>query len=764
MTRRRKVSLVAGLMVMGLCGLAGPALADDAAGGAPDAAGQSTEEKRALDVVHVTAQKRSEAANAVPISMEVVSPQDLKASHMTRLEDVIAATPNATFSTGQVGGSLSPFFSIRGVGSAEIETDPSVGVFVDGVPLTLTHGYLNNLLDVEQVEVLRGPQGTLYGRNTLGGAINVTSKKADPSKQEGYITIGAGNYEHYRTEVMSNMPLWDGKAAVRVAFGYNQTGHVWENYEGGNLGKQNNYQGRLSWFMMLGEKTSVDFSSDIQKQYRNDSARMSKTDYDDGNRTFNWDGSSGGDISSGGAKLEVNHDFDSGYKLTSLTGYRSTAMNYKQAYGPKGYFDKWDAYHNNMLGFTNFQFKKYGSFNESFGQISQELRLASPENEAFKYVAGVYGDFNRADRLNSQTNAWDKGSPWLPSTLADDHGSVDLRGQQNAWSVAAFGNASYDFNQFWQVFGGVRVGYDKKEYEFNASSNLGDAYLKEYWESPGNTIIKNYDGEWDKLYWMPRGGIKYSFDEFNNVYFSVSTGYKAGGFNTSLFYNKPAFKYDEETTVNYELGMKNTFYDGRITLNTALFYIDWRDQQVLAYDSSTNMTPIINAPQSRSYGFEADLAGKFDNGIHASIGVGYADATYVDFENAPATAGGRTINASGNQQQYHSKFTGRSTLGYEYELPWDKLVAGIDLTFRYRSNYYYDIENRLEQAGYGTFDLNIGVKNDKYEVNLWGRNLLNQAATASQFYVNAMNSSYDQNTLVTLIDPMMFGVDFTLKF
>ena len=170
MTRRRKVSLVAGLMVMGLCGLAGPALADDAAGGAPDAAGQGTEEKRALDVVHVTAQKRSEAENAVPISMEVVSPQDLKASHMTRLEDVIAATPNATFSTGQVGGSLSPFFSIRGVGSAEIETDPSVGVFVDGVPLTLTHGYLNNLLDVEQVEVLRGPQGTLYGRNTLGGA------------------------------------------------------------------------------------------------------------------------------------------------------------------------------------------------------------------------------------------------------------------------------------------------------------------------------------------------------------------------------------------------------------------------------------------------------------------------------------------------------------------------------------------------------------------------------------------------------------------
>jgi len=552
-----------GLFTMLLQVFSMPAIADEGAE-------SKAEDKTALDVVHVTAQKRSEAENAVPISLEVVSPVDLKASHMTRLEDVVASTPNAMFSMGMTGGSLSPYINIRGVGSTEIETDPSVGVFIDGVPLTLTHGYLNNLLDVEQVEIMRGPQGTLFGRNTLGGAVNVTSKKADPSKTEGYITIGAGNYEHYRTEVMANVPLWDGKAAVRAAFGYNQAGHVWENDEDGNLGKQNNYQGRLSWFMMLGEKTSVDFSADLQKQYRNDSARMSKFDYDDGNRTFNWDGPSGGDIASGGAKLEINHDFDSGYKLTSLTGYRSMSMDFNQAYGPKGYFDKWNAYHNSMLGFSNFQFKKTGKFNESFGQISQELRLASPENDAFKYVAGLYTDFNRADRLNSQINAWDQGSPFLPSTLASDHGSINLRGQQNAWSVAAFANASYDFNPHWQVFGGVRVGYDKKEYEFKASSNLGDAYLKEYWESPGNTVVKNYDGEWEKLYWMPRGGIKYSFDEFNNIYFSVSTGYKAGGFNTSLFYNEPAFKYDEETTVNYELGMKNTFYDGRITLKEAL--------------------------------------------------------------------------------------------------------------------------------------------------------------------------------------------------
>ena len=91
-------------------------------------------------------------------------------------------------------------------------------------------------------------------------------------------------------------------------------------------------------------------------------------------------------------------------------------------------------------------------------------------------------------------------------------------------------------------------------------------------------------------------------------------------------------------------------------------------------------------------------------------------------------------------------------------------MASVDLTFRYRSSYYYDIENKLEQEGYGTFDMNIGVGNDSYEVNLWGRNLLNQAATASQTYMNGMHATHDQNTVVSLIDPLMFGINFTKKF
>ncbi|MGV6996325.1 TonB-dependent receptor [Desulfovibrio sp. QI0430] len=762
MTRRRKVSLVAGLMVMGLCGLAGPALADDAAGGAPDAAGQSTEEKRALDVVHVTAQKRSEAENAVPISMEVTTPEEMRADHITNVENLVSSTPNASMGTGATGSAMSAYISIRGIGSTISETDPAVGMFLDGIPLSQIHNYMGNLLDVEQVEVLRGPQGTLYGRNTLGGAININSKKPDPSKYEGHVTIGVGNKEQFRSEVVGNAPLWDGKAAVRAAFAYDQVGHVWDNDQGGNVGKQNNYQGRLSWFMMLGENTTLDLSADIQKQYRNDGAVMTMDDYNNDQRHYNVSSPLGGSNNSGGVRAELNHDFDSGYKLTSLTGYRSSAMNYKGNYGPVGFFNNVSAMYN-AFGFTNFQFRDHGTYGESFGQISQELRLTSPDKAAFKYVTGVYADYNRTDVTNSITNKWDAGSVWFPWSMNDNHADLELRGQQNGWSVAAFGDGSYDFDEHWQVFGGARVGYDKKTYEFKASSNLGEDYIAGFWDGPGLKMVREYDGTWDNIYFTPKGGIKYNFNEFNNVYFSVSRGYKSGGFSTSLFYNKPGFKYDEETTINYELGMKNMFLDGRISLDTSLFYVDWRDQQVLAYDSSTGITGIINAPQSRSYGFETSLKGKFDNGIHVGIGVGYADATYVDFKNAPGTYGG-SIDASGKQQQYHSKFTGRANAGYEFALPWDNLVATFDAIYRYRSKYYFDVENRIEQEGYGTVDASFTVGNDSYEVNLWGRNLLNQGALASASYMNARNSTYDQNTVVSLIDPLMFGINFTKKF
>ena len=199
-------------MLLLLAALAAPATAFAEESG-------SAEGEKPLAVINVTAQKRTEAENTVPISLDI-------------------ATPDQMMGRGNSGSAYTTYLGIRGVGSSEIETDPSVGVFLDGVPLSLVHNYMSNLLDVEQIEVMRGPQGTLYGRNTLGGAININSKKADPTKYEGYFSIGGGNKEQFKTEVVGNFPLLDGRAALRGAFAYDHVGSVWDNRAGNNeIGK-----------------------------------------------------------------------------------------------------------------------------------------------------------------------------------------------------------------------------------------------------------------------------------------------------------------------------------------------------------------------------------------------------------------------------------------------------------------------------------------------------------------------------------------------
>lgn len=742
-------------------------LADGMALAAPEdeAAEAGNDPAVILPGIVVTAQKRQETLIDVPMSVNVTTPEDLKVQHITRVEDALATTPNVMFAPGLMGGSLQPYFSIRGVGTTDAEPDPSIGIYLDGVSLTNVHGFLGNLLDIERMEVLRGPQGTLYGRGALGGAINIITRKPDPSKTEASITIGGGSHEQARTEIMANAPIWDGKAAIRAAFGFNHIGKVWDNNYDKTIGKQDNYQGRLSWFMQLSDSTTVDFSADLQKSYRYDNGRMTLSDYRNDSKTYNWDTPTGGPITSGGVRMELNHEFTDGHKLTWLTAYRSLAMDYTQGYGPHDYFGDTNAMYDMMYGTQGYNHRHHGTLVESFGQISQEIRLASPDDQAFKYVVGVYADHNATDRFNNQYSGWEAGSPFLPYTLESDHADAYLRGKTRSYSVALFGNASYDFDEHWQIFAGVRVGYDQKDFNFEAGSNSSYIDLMLDYMPTTAPLIRNYEDTWSKAYWMPRAGIKYSFNENHNVYFSFSTGYKAGGFNTTLSYGKPNFKYDDERTYNYELGMKNSFFDGRLAFNTALFYIDWQDQQVLSYDPQFQTNPIVNVPHSRSYGFEFEATGRLDNGLHASIGLGYADASYVDFDKAPATKGG-SIDASGNQQQYHSKFTGKANVGYSHDLPWYDLVAAVDVTYRYRSSYYYDVENDLKQNGYGTFDANISIGNERFELNLWGKNLLNQGATSSKFYVNrgSVDTSYAHNVLVTRIDPFMCGLDITFKF
>ena len=706
-----------------------------------------------LDTISVTAQKRSETAQDVPVSMDVRTDKDLQQRHLTDTKEVISSSPNAQMGGGNSGAAYTPYVAIRGVGSSEIDSDPSVGMFVDGVPMTDAQSYTSGLLDVERVEIMRGPQGTLYGRNTLGGSINMITRKPDASQTEGRLQVDVGNFGQTRTEMMVNTPINQGESAVRAAIavddhpGYTEN----DNPAGKDSNSHENYHGRLGVMTTLGDRTTVLLSTEGQRQKLRDGGTMTKSDFDAGRDSINIENDFHGELQSIGGRAEVNHELGSGATVTSITALRRQDTEYEGRTSPASYFSS-VATQMAGIGVTGYTHRANNTFDADFTQVSQELRLASPDQGPFKYVFGLYGDASRGQREYSATNTWATNA-----TLTGTGVTLAMNGTTDSRSLATFADGSYALTDRWEVFGGMRLGYDSKDFKYRMTHD--NASYVGMMFTGANTLLSTYEGSQDSTYATPRAGVKYHLDTDNNVYASVSQGYKSGGFNASmLFANAVASaQYKSEHLTNYELGMKNSLLGGHLSLESALFYIDWENQQVLSYDATTGATPIVNAPRSRSLGGEMSVRANLGGGWHLGGGIGYADATYVDFKGAPKTGGGGSFDASGKQQQYHSKLTGNAELGYGWDIGIADLKGSAVAGYKYRSKQYFDIQNTMAQDGFGTVDARIGAENDSYGLYLWGRNL-----TDERYMASAVNYGY--GALVTQGEPLTFGTTGIVKF
>ncbi len=706
-----------------------------------------------LGTVNVTAEKRDEQANDVPISLDVKTSDDLQRNQLFSTPDVISSSVNASFGGGTTGAAYTPYVAIRGVGSAEIDSDPSIGLFVDGLPMTDLQSYTSGLLDVEQVEILRGPQGTLYGRNTLGGSINVNTNKPDPSTVSGRVQVDAGTRGQVRTELVGNAPINTGESAIRFAFAFdNDPGYIEnKNANGTDAGAHENYQGRIGVLTSLNDSTVLQLSVDGQQQSLRDGGVQYLSEYEAGRDTVNVEDNFHGKLKSMGARAELTHDLPSGALLTSLTGVRHQETNYSGQVGPSSYFD---ATNTQLRGFgvTNYRHRTDNPYDSDFDQISQEFRYTSPEGEALKYVVGVYGEASSTNRVYGIESQWDN------NVLLTGNGvAISMESNTDSQSLAAFGDGSYQINEDWEAFGGLRIGLDHKDFDYTMTSTNA-SYMALLFTGT-SALLDSYQGSMTKAYTTPRAGVRYIIDDGNNIYTSVSQGYKSGGFNAStLFANgSTPVEYKSEHLTNYELGMKNSLFGGKLSLASALFFIDWRNQQVLTYDATTAASPIVNASSSRSYGAEVSGNADLGDGWSVSAAVGYSDATYEKFQSAPLTGGGGSFDASGNDQQYHSKFTGNVAVGYSWDLNIDDLKASANLGYNYRSSFYFDVQNTLKQDGYGTVEARIGAENDRYGLYVWGHNL-----TDERYLTSAVN--YGAGALAGQGESLAIGMTGTAKF
>lgn len=702
---------------------------------------QEVAEETVLKPIIVTAQKRTAESKDVPASIVVETGEALSLRKTKRREDAIAAEPNAQ--TGAVTAKLyTSFTAIRGVGSALIESDPSVGVYVDGVGIGNAQAHSGSLLDVDRIEILRGPQGTLYGRNNIAGSVNIISNLPDPDHTGGEIGVDFGRFGTLATTGVFNTPIGDNGWAVRGALSASKTdGFLHSSVDGKDLGGGKDVYGRLS---VAGDITdNLEFLGIVGIERHvldGEIFGMPEADFLAGKRDVSVDNPTRIDSDLLTASGQLTYRLDNGDKIVSITGFQRSVVGVSGNGFPLGYFAAYDALFQSF-GFPDFRYRADNPFDGSYRQWSQEVRYVSEDNERFNWVAGVYGEFSEASRVYGAN-----------STFTGGAATLSTRGDTDTVSLSAFADGTYTLNDQWKLYGGLRVGHDRKSFDYDFSANATAHLL-----GLTGTFAPGYSAKLSETYITPRLGLQFEPMEGLNLYGGVSSGYKSGGFNSGFVGRGDEGAYDSERVISYELGLKSATLDDRLRVEASVFYIDWRDQQVQGFNALTGATPIGNAPRSESWGGELSVAFDVNENWTLTAGVGYADAIYKDYRNARALNGLGTVDVSGNQQQFVSRFTGSAGLAYQWETGWDDLVGKVGVNYRHRSSYYFDVQNTIRQKGYGLLDAYAGLENDRYAAYVFAKNI-------GDVDYRIVAADLGTGRLVSPGDPLTFGGSFKIKF
>lgn len=684
----------------------------------PAMAQEDQQDATVLKPITVTAQRREQAAKDVPVSLRVFSQEDIDKRIVKRLEDAFAATPNASL-TSQRGGNDASSLSIRGVTTTAFGADPSVGVYVDDVYVGNDNGFNVRMGGLEQIEILRGPQGTLYGRNAVGGAVNVRTLSPVIGVNSASIETGIGTDGLLFGVLNGNAALGDNAAANISLYGDSSDGWV-KNAQGGpdqmNL---DNYGGRGKLLLRPADDWTIEFSAD----YARDNGRRSAyglfdTVWEDGvnqavpnvDETENYGGS-----------LKSTWNLDIG-DLTSVTAWRGAS-----AAGGGG----------NFMPVA----LQGGSYERDYDQFTQELRL-NGESDSFDWTVGAFLLWSKERRFEAASffpalpaNMLFPGQPALPANYTEGTHS-DVR----SLTASVFGDLTWHATERLDLIAGARLSYDRKSIDYDHGSSLGNfAFLAPAFET--SQSVHSVDIS-------PRIGMTYALTDDMKAYATIARGYKPKGFNISFAPDRN-IAYDKESAINYEVGLKGETPDGRIGYSLSAFYFDWKDQQVYAFENSRLF--IGNAPKSRSYGAEAEINAEVADGLRLYAGAGLLNATFVNYPNALS---GR--DESGNRQPFASKFSASLGAQYTHALTDDlDLVARAD--YDWKSSFFWDTANQIREPGYGIVNLRIGVEKERWSVTAFARNVFDQ-----EYRIRA--ATYSGQPMAIPGTPRTFGLMAKVSF
>ncbi len=698
---------------------AGAAMAAEA-----DATGSVT-----LGEMVVTAQKRAEKLQDVPISMEVISGAKLAAYSTNDFKQMVKFAPNVSVES-TAGNDV---IYIRGFGSppANFSFDQSVSLYIDGIYAGKNRQAQSPFFDLERVEVLRGPQGALFGKNTPAGAVSIVS--AGPtSTPEGEVTASY-NFELQGTEITGHVagPISDTLSARLAVRFVDQDGYIENRFNGADDPSNKLALARLTLryaptetfdFTLKAEygdrevKGGMNVSSPLTTSQQPHEYRYSTVNPigAEGTKATSW-------MVSGTGNLQLGE-----FTLTSISGYsffRSNIVNNFDQTLPAG-------------GTT--RNSVYNSFPEHFRQWSQELRLLSPTGKKFEYVVGAYIDTARYQL--TQLGGFDINSPGVLVYF----GLLNTEFRQQSSSYSVFGQGTYHVTDALRLMGSLRYTSTDKRAIFYGRLRYGPFALR-----PVNTVavgdINNEDN------WDPSGTIQYDVAPQIMVYATYGRGSKSGGFVSNTYGTTSAtFKYRPEKSENYEAGIKSTLADGRVVLNVSVYDTKFKNLQVSVYNPTISTYQTGNAASASSKGVEGTAAWYPMKGLDFTLSAAYQDAKYDDYPGAaclvtqPITACNPAVPASiaannikGAPLTYTSKVSYNFAGHYRIEMPGD-MVIDTNASLYGRSKYF-DSDNQSplfgRQKAYTKFDARVsyGPADDHWHVAVTGKNLGDKKTTGSAF-------------------------------
>ena len=677
----------------------------------------------AMKEVSVTAQRRRQNIQEVPIAVSVISPATLDTQRIETVADIAKLVPSLNITrSGKV-----PSIFLRGIGnnSASPGQEQNIAIYVDGVYYPSLSADVFSFDNLERIEVLRGPQGTLFGRNSTGGVIQIVTQ--DPTQEtEGRFSLGYGNYDFKQASAFVSGGIADNIAA-NFGVRWSDQGEGWGknvfNGQDVNLGHDVSMRTKVVFTptdetkISLGgfySRTAQDFGSSRQMLPGTPtlppsfgSIGFTGSIYD---RNANYPSLDTTKQHGANLRVEQNVGFAN---LVSISAYQLTDATQRSDVDQSPI----DRLHVESLDRTR--------------SFSQELQLQSKADSSFQWVTGLY--YFRATAGNiPQRQA---------GTLIGTY--RDIWGIQKTESYSAFGQAT------------VPVFDDKTHFTFGLRYTTDDKSFKGRIETPaGVTSTASGNDSWSNLTY--RLALDRQLTERTLGYVSVSTGFKSGVYNVVSITAPPV---DPEKLTDYEFGLKTELFDRRLRLNTAAFYYDYKDIQLLRLLGATTL--IQNAADAQLYGLEIEATAAPVDGLTLNLGLSLTKDKYRNFKDAVANTPGsnglgvmRFFDATGNKLQRTPGSTVNFGANYSWLTSVGELGAGVNVY--YNGGFYWDPENRLKQKAYTLADASLRWHSSKngLQVQLWTKNVFDKEYYS---YVTSSNGSPDTGAPGA---PRTFGITF----